>query len=133
MTICSHRRSAHRRGNRGQSTVELAVVLPVVVVLVLVVLQAALLVRDRVVLVHATRAVGRTVIVDPTEHAARRTLVDQGPPGAHATVQLSGDRRPGGLVTVRLAARPTQLPLVGRVVGAIELREQLVVMVEGPG
>ena len=107
-------------------------VLPVVVLLVLVVLQAALLVRDRVVLVHATRAVGRTVIVDPSEGAARRTLLEQGPPGTGATVQLTGDRRPGGLVTVSLRSRPTQLPLVGRVVATIELHEQLEVMVEGP-
>jgi hypothetical protein len=47
-------------------------------------------------------------------------------------VQLTGDRRPGGLVTVSLRSRPTQLPLVGRVVATIELHEQLVVMVEGP-
>jgi Flp pilus assembly protein TadG len=132
LTVRSRRRAAPRYPECGQSTVELAVVLPVVVLLILVGLQAALVVRDRVLLVHATRAVGRTVIVDPTEGAARRSLAAQGPPGAQATVQLSGDRRPGELVTVRVAARPTQLPLVGRVVAGLELREQLVVMVEGP-
>ena len=120
------------RDRRGQATVELALVLPVVLLLVLLAVQAGLVVRDRVLLVHATRAAARAVVVEPTEAAARRTLSPLGAPAARATVRLSGDRSPGGLTMVALRLRPTALPVVGRVVGGVVLEERLVVLVEGP-
>jgi hypothetical protein len=125
-------RGAPPPGTRGQASVELALVLPVVVLLLLLAVQAGLLARDRVLGVHAARAAARAVVVDPREAAARAALQHQGGAAAQATVQLQGDRRPGGFVTVVVTLAPTRLPIVGRVLGGFEVRERLVVLVEGP-
>ncbi len=95
----------------GQTTAELAVVLPVVFVLVLTLIQAALVFRDDLALVNAAREAARAASVDPdparAERAATAVL-----PGA---VVDSGPRPAvGELVTVRVRYRSaTTLPLVG--------------------
>jgi len=119
-----------RRSQRGQATVELALVLPVVVVLLLLVLQAGLAVRDRLVVLHGVRVAARAVIVDPTESAARGALRRSGV-GAGGTVTVSGELRTGGLAEVTVAMRPTTVPIVGRVLGGRPVSERLVVQVEG--
>lgn len=118
------------RGERGQSSVELALVLPAFVLLVLLVVQVTVVVRDRLALGHAVRVAAREVIVDPTESAARAELRRVGV-DARMAVSLRGSTAPGDLVTVTVTTRPTRVPLVGRVVGGLELRESLTVMIEG--
>lgn len=114
---------------RGQATVELAVLLPVVVTLLLVVLQVGLVVRDQMVVLHATRAAGRAVIVDPSMAAARDAAERSGAPGA--TVRVEGSLRPGAMVTVTVSAAPTAVPVVGRVLAGRRITERLTVQVEG--
>ena len=121
------------RLQRGQASVELALVLPVLVILGLLLVQVAVLARDRVVLVHATRAAARAVIVDPDESAAIAALRRLGPPADRARVELRGERTPGGVLTVTVTARPTAVPIVGRLVAPRELTERLGVVVEGRG
>lgn len=118
-----------RVSERAQATVELAVVLPVVAVLMVLVLQVGLVARDRVAAVNAARVAARAVIVEPSPDAARRALDRHGGPGA--SVRLDGDLRPGGLARVTVELRPTRLPVVGRVLGDVVLREELTVLVEG--
>ncbi len=117
---------------RGQATVELALVLPVVVIVMLLVLQVGLTVRDRLVAVHAVRAAARAVIVEPTEAAARTALGGTGV-GGRGRVVVGGDLRPGGFATVTVTLQPTRVPIVGRVLGASRVTERLVVQVEGAG
>jgi len=121
------------RAERGQASVELALLLPVVAVLLLLVVQVAVLARDRVLLVHATRAAARAVIVDPDESTALEAVRQLGPPASRAHVELRGDRTRGGVLTVTLTARPTAVPIVGRLVAPRALSERLVVVVEGRG
>lgn len=124
-------RPRHHRGERGQATVELALVLPAVTLLLVLVLQVGLLARDRVAAVAAARVAARAVIVEPSEGAARRALWDHGGPGAGAGVTVGGQLRPGGLARVTVEMEPTRLPLTGRFLGGLVLREQLTVLVEG--
>jgi len=121
------------RGDRGQATVEFALALPVVLLALALVVQVALLARDRVAVVHATRAAARAAVVDPTVGAATRAARSAGGSLTSASVQLDGDTAPGGLLGVTVTARPTAVPLVGHVVAGVQLRERLVVLVEGPG
>jgi Flp pilus assembly protein TadG len=121
------------RGQGGQSTVELACILPIIVLCLLLAVQAGLVMRDRVLVVHAARAAGRAAIVEPSRGAASAALRRQGPPVDGATVALHGDTRPGGLLTVTVRMRPTRVPVVGRVVGSMILEERLTVLVEGAG
>jgi len=99
------------RAEAGQTTAELALTFPVVLLLALVLVQAALVLRDQLALTNAAREAARAAAVDPdparAERAAATVL-----PGAKVEV---GPRPPvGELVTVRVSYRSaTTLPLVG--------------------
>ena len=131
MTGTAKRRRA-ATSQRGQASVELAVILPIVVVLLLAVVQAGSLVRDRLATVHAARVAARAVIVEPSTSAATDALAAVGGRAGDAQVALSGNRGPGGYVTVTVRLAPARLPIVGRAIGATELSERLTVLVEGP-
>ena len=103
--------------------------LPVVVVLIMLVVQAGLLMRDRVLVVHAARAAARAVAVRPDIDSARSAVTGVDPD--RVAVTLGGDMSPGGLAEVTVQMRPAQLPIVGVVVSGITLRERLTVRVEG--
>jgi hypothetical protein len=99
-------------------------VLPLVCALVLVVLQAGLVVRDQVLLVHAVREAARAAALDPA-----------GAPPAPAG--LHGDRlglevgRSGTMVTVRGTYRsPVFVPLLRRGRPDVELAAAVTMRVE---
>ena len=99
------------RAETGQTTAELAVILPVFLVLVLTLVQAALVLRDDLALANAARAAARAVSLDPDPARAERAVAAVLP---GATVR--SDPRPavGELVKVQVSYRsPTTLPLVG--------------------
>ena len=120
------------RPEHGQATVELALSLPVVLLALALVVQVALVARDRVAVVHATRAAARAAVVEPTVGSASRAARAAGGALAAARVRLDGDASPGGLLGVPVTARPTAVPLGGYVVAGVQLQERLVVLVEGP-
>lgn len=130
---CGSTRRPRHRTPRGQATVELALLLPLILMVLLVVLQVGVLARDRLAVVHATRAAARTVIVDPSPEAATRSLRAQGGAAARGRVAVSGALRPGGLATVTVTMAATPVPIIGHVVAGVTLRERLTVYVEGPG
>lgn len=115
---------------RGQATVEIAMLLPVLVTTLLLVVQVGLLARDRVLTVHAARTAARAAAVDPDPASVRGSLRDVGQ--GRFRVEIGGDTAPGGVARVRVSTRPTSIPVVGRLVGGIELSEALAVRVEGP-
>jgi hypothetical protein len=117
-----------RARERGQATVEFALVLPVLVLALLAVIQVALVVRDRVAVVHAAREAARAASVDPDPNravrAARRTL-----PGADVRV---GQRpRVGEPIAVVVVYRSTtDVPLVGALFPDPVMRSRVVMRVE---
>jgi hypothetical protein len=131
--VRSGRRPGPVAGARGQATVELALVLPVVVLALLLVVQVALVGLSQILVVQAARAAGRAAAVEaelaPVRAAARQT------PGLRSD-RLSVERGPRGepgslvSVTVRYLA-PTDLPLVGRMLGDVTLTATAVHRVEG--
>lgn len=107
----------------GQSTVELALVIPVLLVLVLGIVQVGLVVRDHVRVVHAAREGARAAAVssDPAaaEHAVARN-VGLAPDRVHIVTTGRGAR--GSDVTVTVSYRAaTDLPLVGPLLPDLEL------------
>ena len=66
--------AARTRSERGQASVELALVLPVLVLFLLGLVQTALVARDQVLLQDAARAAAREASVgaEPTGYATRR-------------------------------------------------------------
>jgi len=112
----------------GQATVELALVLPVVVVLGLVLVQATLVLRDQLMVVHAAREAVRAASLDP-DPARARTAAEAVLPGAAVRM---GRRPPvGEMVAVEVHYRsPTAVPLVGPLLADPALTARAVMQVE---
>ncbi len=125
-----------RRGGRerGQSTVELALLLPVVVVLLLAVLQVGLVGRDLLLVTHAAREAARAAAADPAPGAARQAaLAATGLPDDRLSVVAHGRGAPGSRVRVTVTYRaPISVPLMGRLIDERTLRADATMRVEGP-
>ena len=119
---------------RGQATVELALCLPLVALLLAAVVQVGLLVADQARLWHAAREAARTAVVEPDPNAARQAVrrvgldhVDVGivPEPAH--------RVQGKPLRVSLSYRPPdRVPLLGKLVRRVELRAAATMRIEQP-
>jgi hypothetical protein len=96
---------------RGQATVEFALVLPLIVFGLLAILQVGLVVRDQVAVIHAAREAARAASVDRdpgrATAAAHRVL-------ARAEVHVGSRPAVGEPITVTVSYHDhTDLPLVG--------------------
>jgi len=128
------RRRGGRRTSRdpGQASVELALVLPVVVLLVLVVLQVGLVGRDVVRVTHASREAARAAAIDDDPGAAREAAIESsGLEPDRLEVTVIGRSGPGSRVAVTVVYdAPTSVPLVGALVGGRTLRSSATMRVE---
>ncbi len=120
------------RGDGGQASVELALVLPLVMILLLAVVQLGLLVRDQILVVHAAREAAREAAVEPAADAPRRAaLASSSLVGSRLTVTSSGRAAPGSRVRVEVSYRaPTGVPLLGVALGDLTLRASATMRVE---
>jgi Flp pilus assembly protein TadG len=124
-----------RRGDRGQSTVELALLLPLVAILILLVLQFGLVIRDQLMVVHAAREAARAAAVtdgDPT--AAARSGAERSGSLDPARLDLTTtptDRDERISVVVRYRSS-TDVPLVGSLLPDVDLEVTMVMMRELP-
>ena len=116
----------------GQASVELALALPLVAVLLLAIVQVGLVVRDQVLLTHAAREAARTAAVDPDVAAVvAAARAGGGLEPARLSVQVVGRGATGSRVRVRLTySEPTDVPLVGSFVGDLELHAEATMRVE---
>ncbi len=125
-----HPASARGASDGGQASVEVALLLPLVVVLLLGMLQVALVGRDQLALELAAREAARAAAVsaDPTgaaRDAARRvTRLDP----LRVDVAVSG-----AAVTVTVGHRArTDVPLAGAFIGDVELIAAATMALEPP-
>jgi Flp pilus assembly protein TadG len=118
-------------GARGQATVELALVLPLVLALVLFVVQVGLIVRDQIMVVNAAREGARTAAVETSTSSVRRSVLDS---GALDPARTSVAMDPGSTtVTVTVTYRSaTTVPIIGALVGDITMRESTTMRRESP-
>lgn len=122
------------RGEGGQSTVELALCLPVVALLLGAVLEVGMIAADRNRVWHSAREAARAASVtsdqQKIETAAEASgldgLVVEVSPGPHYRVQ-------GEPVTVTVTYRPGgHLPVVGALLSALELTAHAAMRIEQP-
>jgi len=128
----NHAVSSNPAGQRGQATVELALVLPLVLLLILAGVQVGLIARDRLLLAHTAREAARAAAVQPdpeTALAAGRAATSLDP--ERLSITVGPNRQPGErlLVTVRYTA-PTTVPLVGHLLGDVTLTADVTTRVE---
>ena len=114
-----------RDRDEGQAAVELALVLPLVVLLLLAVVQVTLVARDQVLVVHAARNAAREAAVDPDRPGAPRAAAtsDGSLKSSRLEVEVhtvGGDRQ--DLVVVQLGYdSPTDVPLIGPLLPDVRL------------
>jgi len=122
-----------RRGDGGQAAVELALVLPFVCLLLLALVQIGLVVHSQLLVVHAAREGVRAAAVDPHPGAAGIAIAASTPLDL-ARLDGDVDERPDGRVEVVVTYdMPTDVPLVGALIGDIELSASAVMRVEHDG
>ena len=126
------RHGGRRRGEGGQSTVELALCLPFVVLLLAGIGQVTLVIRDQVAIVHAAREGARAAAVDDDPAAARRAvLATTAFDPDRLDVRVTGRAGAGSLVTVSVRYRaPTDMVLVGPLLGDYTLVANTTMRVE---
>ena len=116
-------------GEDGQSTVEFALVLPLLLMLILGLLQVGVMVRDQIMVLGAAReAVRQAAVINDPEvitGAARKAA-----PVLDLSVEISRGSRRGEAANVRVSGRPVKLPLVGNMVSAITLKASATLRVE---
>ena len=126
--------AAHRAaGDEGQTSVELALTLPFVFVLLLALVQAGLVVRDQLLVTHAAREGARVAAVSTDDQRVRAAAVQAS--GALEPGRLSvvpGARgQPGSLVTVGIGYdSPVRVPLLGALWPAVHLEARATMRVE---
>lgn len=116
----------------GQATVEAALVLPLVVMMLLAVVQVGIVVRAQVLVTHAAREAARAAAVDADPGAAARaaraaTSLDANRIG----VTVRGRDGPGSRVEVDVTYDvPTDLPLIGALIPDVTVHGEATMRVE---
>ncbi len=129
------RRPPPAEGDEGQASVELALLLPVVVLLLLAVLQVGLLARDVVLVTHASREAARAAATDPRPHAAKAAAASSsGLQADRLSVTVMDRGAPGDRVRVEVVYRAeTRVPLIGLLLGERTIRSSATMRVETAG
>lgn len=124
----SPRNCPESRLDRGQATVEFALTIPVLVIALLGAIQVFVILVDRIHLVHVTRDAARAASVGDDPRSAAEMVIDRSFPDREIslTVSMSDD-----VVTVELVlSNPTDVPIIGRFLPDVELRESLSMLAE---
>jgi TadE-like protein len=118
----------------GQSTVELALCLPALALVLGFVVEVGLVASEQARLWHAAREAARVAVVDPDESAVSRAAARSGLGGIKVTVHPdSGYRVAGRPLEVALSYRPKgHVPLVGELFDDLELNAQATMRIEEP-
>jgi TadE-like protein len=132
--VATTRGCVRARRQAGQATIELALALPIAVIVILGVVETALIAGDQLRLSHASREAARVAVVDTDPDASRRSLDAQGFPGADVRVTPPPSGRIQGdplTVSVRYR-RSSRVPLIGRIFDGLELRASATMRIEQP-
>jgi Flp pilus assembly protein TadG len=118
----------------GQATVELALCLPVIAVLLAALLQVGVIVSDQTRLWDAAREAARVAVVDPNPQAITQAAERSGLAPVTTSIRPQAALRAQGRpLTITLAYRPRAvLPLLRGVVDGIELHAAATMRIEQP-
>ena len=122
------------KDERGQSTVELALCLPLIAVVLGAVVQTGLVVADQGRVWHAAREAVRVAAVEDDPKAIEAAAAAGGLAGLDIrTEPLSIYRRQGDPVTVTVGYHPrSTVPLVGELFERLELTARATMRIEQP-
>ncbi|MYB23597.1 MAG: hypothetical protein F4X37_00510 [Acidimicrobiia bacterium] len=122
---------ARRRAPRGQATVELALLMPVLMVAALFLAQLALAARDQIMVTHSAREAARAVAVSNDADLARSAALAAARLDPQRLRVHVEERAGTGNVAVRLEYRsPVRFPLLGIVLDDVVLSGEAVMRSE---
>jgi Flp pilus assembly protein TadG len=123
-----------RASERGQATVELALCLPILAVLLGVVVEIAMLGGDQVRLWHASREAARAAVVDPDPAAARTAAERSGLQNLRIAIDPDPAYRVQGQpLRVEVSMNPQgTIPLIGSFFEQLELHASAAMRIEEP-
>lgn len=118
----------------GQTTVELALCLPVVLFVLAVLVEIGLVAGDQIRLWHAAREAARIAVVESDTEPAVQAATAVGFDSLKVSISPEPTRRKlGAPLTVALSFdRPGVVPLVGMLFEAIELSSEATMRIERP-
>ena len=118
----------------GQATVELALCLPLLLIVLGVVVELCLLASDQVKLWHAAREAARVAAVEPDASAAVAAAERIGMEGLEVTVSPSSAFRVRGepVTATVIYHPPGRVPLVGELFSRLEFEAEAVMGIEQP-
>ena len=118
----------------GQSTVELALCLPLVAIVLAVVVQVGVVARDHVKVWHAAREAVRVAAVDPDEASVIEAAESVGLEPITVSIEPARiERRQGEPVTVRVEYPPSiRVPVVGSLFEDLTLDAEASMRIEQP-
>lgn len=117
------------RGDQGQATVELALAMPMVCLLLFAVVQVAIVGRDQLAVQLAAREAARAAAVS-ADASAGVAAAEHAVALRPLSVRLSEH---GGTVTAVVSyVDPTDVPLVGAMVPSVELTASVTMSLEPP-
>lgn len=121
-----------RRRDNGQATVELALLLPFLVLLMVAVVQVAVFARAQVLVVHAAREGARAAAVDSDRSAVEQAVREAGPLAPdRLRTEMTNRGAPGTRVTVRVHYfAPVHIPILRRFLKGVTLTAQVTMRVE---
>jgi hypothetical protein len=122
------------RTDRGQATVELALSLPLLVILLGFVVEVAMVAGDQVRLWHASREAARAAVVDPDPAAARVAAERSGLSDLSIVIEPEPEYRVQGQpLRVELSMEPQgSVPLIGAAFENLELHASAAMRIEEP-
>jgi Flp pilus assembly protein TadG len=115
----------------GQSTVEFALVLPILVIVMWLGVESVLLVRDQTLVTHAAREAARVAAVGGSESEAQQAATTRSGLDRNLHVVINASN---GIaeVTVTLV-EGNRLPLIGRIAPGLALHSVVAMRIETPG
>ena len=124
----SRRNSPDGRDDEGQATVEFALTIPILLLVLLGAVQVFVVLVDRLHLVHVTREATRAASVSGDPVVAVRRVLERAWPDRVVSQRVSDD---GTLVSVTVElVNPTDVPIIGRFLPDVRLAESLTMLAE---
>ena len=116
----------------GQSSVELALVLPIVLFVLLGLLQVGMFMLEQLQVSGAAREGAREATVSP-ESSRIRAAAQRAAPNLKLSLNINRGSTRGSAARVAVTASPTRLPMVGPVVSGLKLKAAATMRIERIG
>lgn len=116
---------------RGQATIELALLLPFIALVLLAVIQVGLVVRGRILVTHAAREGARVAAVGGSDDEIGRAALAAADLPVHRLV-VEIERSAGVASVTVIYTDPTDVPLIGSLLGDAEMHAVARMRIETP-